>query len=486
MVFRKKTIHWNNFLRHGLSLIVVFISFAATAQLKLSEKLPVDPQVKIGKLSNGLTYYIRKNMRPENKVELRLVVNAGSILEDDDQQGLAHFAEHMAFNGTKNFKKNELVSFLQSIGVEFGADLNAYTGFNETVYILPIPTENKDNITKGFQILQDWASAVSYEDAEIDKERGVVLEESRLGKGAEDRMFRQVYPKMFEGSKYAERLPIGKDEILKNFKHDAIKRFYRDWYRPDLMAVVVVGDIEVSEAEQLIKTHFGELKNPAKPRERTLSHVPERKKSEGLVVTDPEATNHVVEVHYSYKKEKEQVTLGDYRELLIRRLFTTMLSQRMQELTQQATPPFIFGGSFIGGYARGYEEFQSVAYVGKAGVEPALKALIMENERARKFGFTTAELDRTKKVMMKSIERAYNEHDKTESERFVDEYVGHFLNEEPIPGVANEFKYHQTLLAGIKLEEVNQYAAKTVPEDTNPKLVVLTGPEKAEFAIPTN
>src|SRR5690606_31104090 len=163
------------------------------------------------------------------------VVNAGSILEDDDQQGLAHFAEHMAFNGTKNFAKNELVSFLQSIGVEFGADLNAYTGFNETVYILPVPTEKKENIIKGFQILQDWAGAVTYDNAEIDKERGVVLEESRLGKGAEDRMFRQVYPKLFEGSLYAERLPIGKDDILKNFKHDAIKRFYRDWYRPNLM-----------------------------------------------------------------------------------------------------------------------------------------------------------------------------------------------------------------------------------------------------------
>src|SRR6187402_518344 len=202
----------------------------AIAQPALTDKLPVDPNVKVSKLANGLTYYIRKNSRPEKKVELRLVINAGSILEDDDQQGLAHFTEHMAFNGTKNFKKNDLVSFLQSIGVEFGADLNAETGFNETVYILPIPTEKKENIENGFQILEDWASTVAFEGAEIDKERGVVLEESRLGKGADDRMFRVVYPKMFEGSKYASRLPIGKDDILKNFKYDVIKRFYRDWY----------------------------------------------------------------------------------------------------------------------------------------------------------------------------------------------------------------------------------------------------------------
>ena len=292
-------------LRLLVLLLISVIPGRIFSQADLSQQLPVDSNVKIGKLANGLTYYIRKNIKPERKVELRLVVNTGSILEDDDQQGLAHFTEHMAFNGSKNFKKNELVSFLQSIGVEFGADLNAYTGFDETVYILPIPTEKKENIEKGFQILEDWASTVSFENEDIDKERGVVLEESRLGKGAEDRMFRKVYPKLFEGSRYSERLPIGKDDILKNFKYDVIKRFYRDWYRPNLMAVVVVGDMDPAEAERMIKTHFEKLQNPDKVRERVNTAVPERSKSEGIVVTDPEATNHVVEVHYSYKKEKE-------------------------------------------------------------------------------------------------------------------------------------------------------------------------------------
>jgi zinc protease len=472
-------------LRRILPILLAILSITVYSQ-QASEKLPLDPNVKIGKLPNGLTYYIRKNTRPEKKVELRLVVNAGSILEDDDQQGLAHFAEHMAFNGTKNFKKNELVSYLQTIGVEFGADLNAYTSFDETVYILPIPTEKKEIVVKGFQILEDWAGAVSYENTEIDKERGVVLEESRLGKGAQDRMFRQVYPKMFEGSKYAERLPIGKDDILKTFKYDVIKRFYKDWYRPNLMAVVVVGDLDPAEAEQLIKTHFSGLKNPAKERPRIYSEVPARKKSEGVVVTDPEATNHIIQLHYSYNKEKDNVTLGDYREFLVRRLFTTMLSQRLQELSQQADPPFVFGGTYIGGYARGYEEFQSVGYISKAGVEPALRALIVESERARKFGFTPAELDRTKKMMMKSIERAYNERDKTESGNLVDEYVQHFLTQEPIPGIENEFKYHKQFVDGITLDEVNKYATAVVPADTSPKLVVLTGPEKADFKIPSS
>src|SRR5688572_32847680 len=323
---KQKRMVWRSLLSMTL---VSMLSGALQAQDNLTDKLPVNPKLKIGKLSNGLTYYIQKNVRPEKKVELRLAVNAGSILEDDDQQGLAHFMEHMAFNGTKNFKKNDLVSFLQSIGVEFGADLNAYTGFDETVYILPIPTEKKENIEKGFQILEDWASTVAFDHGEIDKERGVVLEESRLGKGAEDRMFRVVYPKMFEGSKYAERLPIGKDDILKNFKHDVIKRFYRDWYRPDLMAVLVVGDMDPAEAEAQIKKHFEKLKNPAKARPRINADVPVRQKSEGVVVTDPEATNHVVELHYSYKKSKEEITVGDYRETLVRLLFTSMLGQRM-------------------------------------------------------------------------------------------------------------------------------------------------------------
>jgi len=467
-------------------LMMVFVSSSLLAQDRLSEKLPIDPNIKKGKLANGMTYYIRRNTRPEKKVELRLAVNAGSILEDDDQQGLAHFTEHMAFNGSKNFKKNDLVSFLQSIGVEFGADLNAYTGFDETVYILPIPTEKKENIEKGFQILEDWANGVTFDNGEIDKERGVVLEESRLGKGADDRMFRVVYPKIFQGSKYAERIPIGKDEILKTFKYDVIKRFYRDWYRPDLMAVAVVGDIDPVEIEKTIKAHFEHIQAPANPRPRALADVPARTKSEAVVVTDKEATNHLVQIFYSNKKAKEDLTLGDYRAYMIRSLFSSMLGQRMQELTQKAEPPFIFGASYIGGWARGFEAFQTVAYVSKAGVEPAIRALVQENERARQFGFTAAELDRTKKSLMKNMERAYNERDKTESESLVSEYVNNFLENETIPGIENEYKYYQEFLAGITLEEVNQFAAKSVPNSTENKLVVLTGPEQAEFKIPTN
>ena len=469
----------------GFILLFLLASLGAAAQVKLTDPLPIAPEIKIGKLSNGLTYYIRKNSRPEKKVELRLVVKAGSILEDDDQQGLAHFTEHMAFNGSKNFKKNDLVSFLQSIGVEFGADLNAYTSFDETVYILPIPLDKKENLDKGFLVLEDWASTVAFDNAEIDKERGVVLEESRLGKGANDRMNKVIYPKLFEGSKYAERLPIGKEDILKNFKYDVIKRFYKDWYRPDLMAVVVVGDLDPAEAEKMIKTHFEKLKNPAKPRPRTYSTIESRKTSEGLVVTDKEATNHILQILYSNKIAKPEVLVGDYRNQIVKGLFSAMLSQRMQELTQKQNPPYIFGGSNLGGFVHGYEVYSSFAVVSKAGAEPAISAVIQENERARRFGFTANELERTKKSMLRNIERSYNERDKSESKNYADEYIRNFLEQEPLPGIENEFSYYKQFLDGISLEEVNQLTAKLIPSNEN-KLVILQGPEKADFAIPTN
>jgi len=212
-----------------LLFLFVAISSVLQAQMAPSDPLPLTPDIQTGKLDNGLTYYIRKNAKPEKKVELRLVVNAGSILETDKQQGLAHFCEHMAFNGTKNFPKNELVSFLQSMGVRFGADLNAYTSFDETVYMLPIPLDQPGNLEKGFQVLEDWAHNCTYDPAEIDKERGVVLEEARLGKGADDRMLKKYIGPLFAGSQYAKRIPIGKEEILKNAPYKTFKSFYKNY-----------------------------------------------------------------------------------------------------------------------------------------------------------------------------------------------------------------------------------------------------------------
>jgi zinc protease len=450
-------------------------SISVVAQTNTSDPLPLDPKVKTGKLPNGLTYYIRQNKKPEQKVELRLVVNAGSILEEDDQQGLAHMAEHMAFNGTTHFKKNDIVSFLQDIGVGFGNDLNAYTSFNETVYILPIPTDKPGNLEKGFQVLEDWAHGVTYLNEDIEGERAIILEESRLGKGANDRMFRKIYPKLFEGSKYADRLPIGLDSIIKNFKYDRIRTFYKDWYRPDLMAVIVVGDIDQGKAEEMITKHFSSLTNPANERKREEADVPAYRSSDAMVVTDREATNYILSINYPTKKQEPVKTVGDYRQQMLQNLFTAMLNQRLQELTQKENPPFLFASTDFGSFARGYEGFNAFAAVGSGDVNKGLNALAEEIERVKRFGFTASELERAKKNNLSSFEKLYNNRDKTESESYVQEYISHFTEQEPSPGIEKEYAYVKEILPGITVDEVNSIANKFKSEKN--KFVYVTGPE---------
>jgi zinc protease len=454
------------------------------APLDLNAPLPVAPQLKVGKLPNGLTYYIQKNRKPEHKLELRLVVKAGSILEDEDQQGLAHFTEHMAFNGSTHFKKHELVSYLQSIGVKFGADLNAYTSFDETVYVLPVPAERKKDLDKAFQVLQDWAQGLTLNDADIDKERDIVLEELRLGKGAGNRMQKVLMPKMFNGSRYAERLPIGKEDTLRSFRPEALRRFYRDWYRPDLMAVVAVGDIDPAQAEQLIKRHFAGLKNPAAPRPRQYAEIPPRTGTEALVVTDKEAGPASVLIRYPVMPFSERATVGGYREQLVEGLFAGMLSQRLSELAQLPTPPFMGASSALGRLTPRYRSYNSVAALGEKGATPAIDALVQENERARRYGFSVAELERMKKSVMRTYERAYNERDKTDSGAHAAEYIRNFLEGESIPGIENEYRYATELLPGITVDEINAYARRTIPQDSG-KLVIYTGPAKEDAALPT-
>ena len=466
-----------------LSVGVLLLSCSAQAVINLNDVIPIGPQVKTGRLANGLSYFIHKNNRPEKHVELRLVVKVGSVMEDDDQQGLAHFTEHMAFNGSAHFKKHELVSYLQSIGVKFGADLNAYTSFDETVYILPIPTDKKENLETGFQVLEDWAQGVQMLDVDIDKERDIILEEARLGKGANDRMNKQLWPEVFNGSKYAERLPIGKESIIKHFTYDAIKRFYADWYRPNLMAVIVVGDIEPEQAEAMIQGHFSKLKNPVNERPRNYLELPARTDSKALVITDQEATFDTVWIRYQVHPAAPNKNIVDYRQSMIKNLATSMLAQRMQELTQQAKPPFLAASSSMGQVVRGYEAFTSFATIGRDGIAPAIEAVVQENERARQFGFSEDELERVKKMQLRGFENMYGERDKSNSANFAAEYIRHFLVQESIPGLVNEYAYGTLFLPGISLSEVNQYARDTIPTGTQ-KLVVYMGSSKAGAPIP--
>lgn len=472
-------------------LSIVMAAFLSTAFIAnaqdLSAPLPIDSKVVKGTLPNGLTYYIRPNSKPQNKVELRLVVNAGSILEDDSQQGLAHFMEHMNFNGLEHFKKNELVSYLQSIGVEFGADLNAYTSFDQTVYILPIPTDKPGNLEKGFQIIEDWAHNALLTGEDIDGERNVVLEESRRGKGADDRMRKQYLPKLLAGSRYAERLPIGKDDILKNFKYDEVRRFYHDWYRPDLQAVVVVGDITADEAKKLIEQHFAGIKNPANEKERFYADVKPYTAPHAQVVTDKEATSYDFSIFFSARKEVKEKTLGDYRNNMVRNLFIQMLNKRLTDMSQSANPPFVNAYAYVSSVmARGYESFLMGVTPGN-DINKSINAGIAELLRAQQFGFTKNELELAKKSVMSNVENVYNERNTTESARLINEYIDNYLTGEPIPGIENEYKYYQEMLPSITLEEVTQEANKWIaPEQTKSYYALLTGPDKGDAKLPND
>ena len=454
-----------------------------TMEIDYTTKLAIDPNVRIGELDNGLIYYIRKNVKPENRVELRLVVNAGSILENDDQQGLAHFTEHMCFNGTKTFPKNELIDFLQKTGVQFGADINAYTSFDQTVYMLQLPTDEEGLVEKGFQVLEDWAHDVTLDGKEIDKERGVIIEEWRLGLGAQDRMMKKFFPVILKGSLYAERLPIGKVEILESFKHETLRDFYRDWYRPDLQAVVVVGDVDPDWAEAQVKEHFAGLKNPDNPRERVVFDLPGNDEPLIAITTDPEAMQNVILMFWKHPVLKVK-TLGGLKEQITAELFTGMLNQRFSEMSQKPDCPFVFASTGYGEFLVRTKDAYILQTMPKENqTEEALLSVLAENERVKQFGFTATEYERQKEDMLSRHEKAANEFDKTESARFAGAYVSNYLNETPIPGAKKEFKYLKKILPEITLEQVNDLAKKWVTEDN--MAMVIMGPEKEGLKIPT-
>jgi zinc protease len=444
--------------------------------------IPVDPDIKTGQLANGLKYIIRKNTKPENRVELRLTLNAGAIQEDEDQQGLAHFVEHMAFNGSKNFKKSELVDFLESIGTQFGPDLNAYTSFDETVYMLQVRTDSMALLEKGLLVLEDWAGGLSFDDEEIDKERGVVESEWRTRLSANQRMFNEYLPTQYFGSRYAERLPIGKPEIIRTAPYETVRRFYKDWYRPDLMGVIIVGDIDVNQMEKEIKTRFGKLKNPTTPREREYYEVPKHSETFVSIVTDKEAA--FTNVQLIYKHDHMPVkTMNDYRQSIVHRLYNSMLGARLEELTQSATPPFNFAYT---GYSRDLgdiDTYSSYAMVPEGGARKGLSVLLDENERVLRHGFTASELERQKAELLHNMESAFKEKDKTDSRRFASRYVAHFVDGIAIPGIEDEVKFYTQLLPEIKLEEVNALAEKWITYDN--RVVIITAPDKPGTPIPS-
>lgn len=451
--------------------------------LKDTDLIPFDSAVKIGKLENGLTYYIRKNAKPENKVDIRLVVNAGSILEDDDQQGLAHFLEHMGFNGTKNFPKNELVGYLQSIGVKFAHHLNAVTSYDETVYFLPIPSDDSVKLEKGFQIIEDWAFNMSLDSKAIDDERAVVLEEMRLRNNADMRMAKKFMPKIFYKSQYPNRFPIGQKEILQNFKPEKIRKFYKDWYRPNLMAVIVVGDIDVAEIEKKIIDHFSAYENPKNERPRKVFEVPDHVETFVAIETDKEASESKVQLIYKdYNNVKSVHTINDLKISTKHALYSLMLNQRLTGLTKLPKTPFVNAGVYYGSTIVSKNAYAMTAITQNRKQLEALKALVDENNRIKKYGFTGAEFEYAKDQLMRQTYHYY-EQDKTNSGDFAKEYQSNFLEKKPIPDKEWSYNAIQQITQQMTVKEIDRLVNGYIKNDNC--VVVFTGPEKENIKKPT-
>lgn len=463
-------------------ILYLLISISVTASAFAQEKpIPMDPDVRIGKLPNGFTYYIRHNEQPKKRVVMYLANEVGSVLEDDDQQGLAHFMEHMNFNGLKHYPHNELVDYLQKNGVRFGADINAYTSFDETVFQLPLPTDDPDVLNNGFQILRDWAQDALLDSTEIDKERGVVLEEKRLGKGATERMRRQYWPIILNNSRYAVRIPIGQDSVLEYFKPATIRRFYNDWYRPDLQAIIVVGDINVDQIEKNIKAKFGDLKNPGNERLRPKYTVPLTGKNQFIAVTDKEQTSTTLEVLIKQPEQPVQTT-ADFRENLVKVLYNAMMSERFAEILRQASPPFLKGDAGISNFMGGLADFDASVVAKPGELETGFKAVWREIERAKRFGFTSTEMERMKQQILNNVQTRLKEENKTSSETYVKAYLQSFLHNTPSPGIDYESVLIKQDLAGISLNDINLLAKNEV-RDTNRDILIMA-PEKDKAILP--
>ncbi|MCX6258185.1 MAG: insulinase family protein [Bacteroidia bacterium] len=467
-------------------LFLVVCQIAVSGQkpnFDLNSKLPMNPAVLTGKLDNGMTYYILHNEQPKNRAELTLVVNAGSVDEDDDQQGFAHFNEHMAFNGTKNFPKNELVNYLESIGMKFGADVNAYTSFDETVFGIQIPLDSVKFLDKGLEILADWSHNVSFDKEEVDKERGVIQEEWRMGKGADDRMMRKNFPVILYNSKYASRIPIGLIDLINNGPADAIQRFYRDWYRPDLMAVVVVGDFDSRAMEVKIKDVFSKIPKAVNPREKKIFEIPDHDNTLVSITTDKEAQSSIVEIFYKHSQQL-QTTVRDYRQKLIESLYSMILNNRLNELTMKENPPFIMGISTNTSFIGPKDVYINIAVARNNDFETALKTIMVENERVKRYGFTATEVERMKTAMLRTMETMYNDRKKQQSSQLLQELVRNFtISHEPAPGIEVENEYYKKFIPEITTEEVSKLAKEWITDKN--RVFVIQAPEKPDVKIPT-
>ena len=459
----------------------------------LSAQVPLDKKIRYGKLDNGFTYYVRNNKKPENMIQFRLVSNAGSIMERDDQQGLAHFCEHMAFNGIKGYPHNEMISKLQEHGVEFGRDINAYTSFDQTVYYVNMPADDPEMVKMGIEILDGWAGNILFDPEEIESERGVIHEEWRGNTGHGDRLRKKTWPIMLKGSLYADRLPIGKEEVIMNFKRQSIVDFFNDWYRPDLQAIVIVGDMDNYEydgkkgavaMEQKVKDVFSTHQFLGKEKLPRLSYqIPDNKEPLIAIATDKEATSTTLEIFWKHKKGVNG-TIGAYRQMLVRSLIGMMINERFRDITEKPTAPMMYAnGGYSGFLGREIDVFEVGAAPKENRIEETTQLLLQLVKQIDDHGFLQAELDRQKEDLLSTYTKLAKEENKTQSNSLADEYTNHYLDNDPCPGIRQEWKYAKEFIPEITLEECNALV-KTWITDEN-IVFYLTAPEKEGFKVPT-
>jgi zinc protease len=459
-------------------------SAASVASYALSDPMPVDPEVIAGTLPNGLRYYVRANGKPEHRAELRLVVKAGSVLEDDDQRGLAHFVEHMEFEGTEHFPRQSLLGFLSSLGLSLGPDANAGTSYDDTQYTLRVPTDVPGVIDRSLLILQDWAEGATFDQSGIDHERPIVLAEWRMNLGAGERVGDKVRRVQLEGSRYADRPPIGTPETIQHATREQLVRFYHDWYRPDLMAVIAVGDFDSNAVAEMIRQRFSTLRSPSPERPRPAYDVPDHPSPRYAVITDKETTSTTVEIT-DLLPTRSQSSVGGYRQQMLDQLFAGMLGARLDDLSQQANPPFIQAAADRGVFPtpRSKDETVLQALVPNDGVERGLDALVSEVQRVVRYGFAATELARMKQVMMRGYERVVTESPDRESSSRADEYTRNFFEGEALPTIWQELAFHRRFLPEITLDEVNAIAKEWFPERN--QLIVVSAPEADGVVLPT-
>ena len=467
----------------GMLLVTAFAAIAVAQTFNLQDPIPFDKAVRTATLANGLTYFVRRNDRPAMRVSLRLAVKAGSVNEQDDQQGLAHLIEHMAFNGSEHFKPGELVSYFESTGARLGPHVNAYTSFDETVYMLDLPTDNAEIVSKGLVALADFAGGLTLSGEEVDKERGVVIEEWRGGLGAGSRIRDKQFPMLFYKSRYAERLPIGKPEIIRAAPVERLRSFYDTWYRPDRMAVIAVGDVDANRLEQSIKDAFTAVKARGQTAPQPDRTVPIHAETLVSVVTDPEVTSSSVQIVRKRPRERE-ARVGDYRRQLVERFVDELIDERFSEIVRKPDAKILRAGASNSSLSKTVSSFTMVAGVQDGRLEEGIGALATEAKRVREFGFSATEMDRAKKEMAASYERAYNERDKTESGSFAAEYVRYFLDNEPSPGIEYEYKLLQHVLPGISVNEVSAMAKALLADDS--RVILAVSPQKPGIRIPTD